>query len=113
MAKYLISFPSGAMEFAPEEFQTVVEESHAVVREAKAAGVWVFGGGIDESVAPVRVSADGTVTEGTYPQTQRIEGGYAVLELPSYEAAVEWAAKIAKSCRCAQELRVFQYDPES
>jgi hypothetical protein len=35
------------------------------------------------------------------------------MELPSREAAVEWAAKIANSCRCSQELREFQFDPES
>jgi hypothetical protein len=113
MTKYLISFPSGEMDIPDGEFQAVADAAHAVVREAKDAGVWVFGGGIDESIAPVRVSADGAVAEGTYPQTARIEGGYTVLELPSYDAAVEWAAKIAAACRCAQELRAFQYDPES
>ena len=34
-------------------------------------------------------------------------------ELPSREVAVEWAAKIARACRCSQELREFMYDPES
>ena len=72
-----------------------------------------FGGGIDESVPPVMVDGDGTVTEGTYPQTSQLEGGYSVLELPSREAALAWAAKIAAACRCAQEVRAFQYDPES
>lgn len=113
MTKYLISFPSDAMDVPAEEFQAVVDASHAVVREAKDAGVWVFGGGIDESIPPAMVAADGSVTPGTYPQTRQIEGGYTVLELPSYEAAVEWAAKIAGACRCAQEVRAFQYDPDS
>ena len=113
MTKYLISFPSDAMVVPEEEFEAVVDASHAVVQEAKDAGVWVFGGGIDESVPPVMVAADGTVTEGTYPQTKQIEGGYSVLELPSYEAALEWGAKIATACRCAQEVRAFQYDPAS
>ncbi|WP_168627216.1 YciI family protein [Cryobacterium sp. BB307] len=113
MTKYLISFPSSAMDVPEEEFQSVVDASHAVVQEAKDAGVWVFGGGIDESVPPVMVDADGTVTEGTYPQTKQIEGGYSVLELPSYEAALEWGARIATACRCAQEVRAFQYDPAS
>lgn len=113
MTKYLISFPSGEMDIPPEGIQAVADASHAVVREAKAAGVWVFGGGIDETVAPVKVSADGTVTDGTHPQTARIEGGYTVLELPSREAALEWAAKIAAACRCDQEVRAFMYDPES
>ena len=113
MTKYLISFPSGAMDLRDTDLQTVADAAHAVVQEAKEAGFWVFGGGIDESVLPVLVAADGTVTEGTYPQTARIEGGYTVLELPSYEAALEWAAKIATACRCRQEVRAFMDDPES
>ena len=111
--KYLISFPSSAMQVPEEEMAAVSDASHAVVREAKAAGVWVFGGGIDEDVPPVMVAADGTVTDGIYEPTRQIEGGYAVLELPTWDAAVEWAAKLAAACRCAQELRVFAYDPES
>jgi hypothetical protein len=113
MTKYLISFPSGEMQIPEGQFQQVVDDSHAVIQEAKDAGVYVFGGGIDESVPPVRVSADGTVAEGTYPQTREIEGGYTVLELPSREEAVRWAAKIAAACRCPQELRQFGYDPMS
>lgn len=113
MTKYLISFPSSAMVFPDEELQAVSDASHAVVEEAKQAGVWVFGGGIDESVPPVLVDGDGAVTEGTYPQTGQLEGGYAVLDLPSREAALEWAAKLATACRCAQEVRAFQYDPAS
>ncbi|MEU7695435.1 YciI family protein [Microbispora hainanensis] len=111
MAKYLISFPSAAMALSGEELQAAATAAHAVVQEAKDAGVWVFGGGIDESVPPVMVDGDGTVTEGTYPQTRRLEGGYSILELPSREAALEWAAKMAVACRCAQEVRAFQYDP--
>jgi hypothetical protein len=113
MTKYLISFPSAAMVFPDGDLQAVSDAAHAVVQEAKDAGVWVFGGGIDESIPPVMVDGDGTVREGTYPQTAQLEGGYSVLELPSYEAALEWAAKIAASCRCAQEVRAFQYDPAS
>ncbi|MBD7951528.1 MULTISPECIES: YciI family protein [Oerskovia] len=111
MTKYLISFPSGAMDVSAEDLPAVSDASHAVVEEAKRAGVWVFGGGIDESVPPVLVDGDGTVTAGTYPQTRQIEGGYTVLEVPSRAEALEWAAKIAVACRCAQEVREFQLDP--
>lgn len=110
MTKYLISFPSEAMVLTDEEFAIVVETSHAVIEEAKAAGVYVFGGGINESVAPVLVSADGSVSDTVYPGT-RIVGGYTILELPTREDAVDWAARIAAGCRCAQELREFMYDP--
>ena len=112
MPRYLISFPSGAMAHIPaEELPAVGEAARAVAQEAMAAGVWVFGGGLSEDVDPVRVAGDGTITAGTYPQTKELDGGFTVLELPSREAALEWAAKIATACRCAQEIREFMPDP--
>jgi hypothetical protein len=113
MAKYLISFPSAAMVVPKGEWEAVVRDSHAVIDEAKAAGAYVFAGGIDEGVPPVLVAADGAVAEGGYPGAPPLNGGFAVLELPSREEAVAWAARIAKACRCEQELRVFGFDPQS
>ena len=113
MTKFLISFPAPAMDVPAEEMAAVSEASHGVIREAKEAGVYVFGGGINEGVAPLMVAANGTVTNETYPQTKELDGGFCVLELPSREAAIQWAAKVARACRCSQELREFQYDPES
>lgn len=113
MSKYLISFPASAMNIPAEDMAVVGEAARAVIREAKAAGVYVFGGGINPDVAPVKVAANGSATNETYPETRTLDGGFCVLELPSREAAVHWAAKIAAACRCAQELREFGYDPES
>ncbi len=101
------------MVVAADEMEAVVRDSHAVIEEAKAAGVYVFGGGIDEAVPPVLVSADGTFTAGGYSWAPPLNGGFAVLELPSREEAIAWAARIAKACRCRQELRVFGFDPAS
>ena len=112
VTRYLISFPSGAMDQIPAaEFPAVGEAAHAVVREAMDAGVWVFGGGLAENVDPVMVAGDGTITAGAYPQTRELDGGFTVLDVPSREAALEWAAKIAAACRCAQEIREFMPDP--
>ncbi|MFZ6745116.1 YciI family protein [Undibacterium sp. JH2W] len=113
MAKYLISFPSAAMKVADSEMEIVGRDAHAVIREAKQAGVYVFGGGIDETVAPVLVSANGRIAEGGYPWAPPLNGGFTVLELTSREDAIAWATRIAKACRCDQELRVFGFDPES
>jgi hypothetical protein len=113
MTKYLISFPGPAMQIPEEDRAEVGEAARAVIREARRAGVYVFGGGINEEAAPLMVAADATVTSETYPQTRELNGGFCVLELPSREAAIEWAAKIAGACRCSQELREFGYDPES
>jgi len=113
MTKYLVSFPAPAMDVPAEEMPAVSDASRRVIREAKAAGIYVFGGGINAEVGPRMVAADGTVTNQTYPQTRELDGGFCVLELPSREVAIQWAAKLAKACRCSQELREFHYDAES
>jgi hypothetical protein len=113
MTKYLISFPAPAMNVPAADMPAVSDASRDVIREAKEAGVYVFGGGINAGAAPLMVAANGTVTSETYPQTKELDGGFCVLELPSREAAIRWAAKLAQACRCPQELREFHYDPES
>ena len=112
MTRYLISFDDGAMTFPEEDLPAVAEASHAVVREAKAAGVWIFGGGILNQRASV-VATDGSVSDGPYPETKAVIGGFSIIEVPSRDEALMWAARIASSCRCAQEVREIMYDPES
>ena len=112
MTKYLISFPSAAMRVPDDELEAVGRDARAVIDEAKAAGVCVFAGGIDEVVPPILVSADGAVAMGGYPWAPTLNGGFTVLELPSRDEAIAWAARMAKACRCAQELRVFGVDPQ-
>jgi hypothetical protein len=110
MTRYLISFDDGAMTFPEEEMPDVAEAAHKVVQEAKDAGVWVFGGGVVSQSASV-VATDGTVTDGPYPETKAVIGGFSVVDVPSREEALGWAAKIAVACRCAQEIRELLPDP--
>ena len=114
MNHYLISFPSAAMNhISDDDFPSVGDSSRAVIREAKTAGVYVFGGGIDETVPPVMVTGEGKLSPETYPETNTVNGGFCVLKLATREEAEQWAARIAAGCRCAQELRQFMYDQES
>ena len=111
MTRYLISFDAHAMDHIPaEDMSAVAEAAHEVVEEAVNAGVWVFGGGLESQRASV-VATDGTVTDGPYPETKEVLGGFAVVDVPSREEALEWAAKIAVACRCAQEVRELMDDP--
>lgn len=112
MPRYLISFDDGSMTFPEEDLPAVAEASHAVVREAREAGVWIFGGGILSQQASI-VAADGSVCDGPYPETKAVIGGFSIIEVASRDEALVWAAKIASSCRCAQEVREIMYDPES
>lgn len=110
MTRYLISFDDGAMNLTEEELYEAAEASHAVVREAQDAAVWVFGGGLERQRASV-VAADGAVTDGPYPETKAVLGGFSVIDVPSREDALKWAAKIAAACRCVQEVREIMADP--
>lgn len=113
MQRYLISFDDGAMDHvAEQDLPAVSRASRAVVEQAKAAGVWVFGGGLARQQATV-VATDGTVTAGPVPETKAVLGGFALLEVPSRAEALEWAARLASACRCAQEVREVLYDPDS
>lgn len=110
MTRYLISFDDGAMTIPEAELPAVSEAAHAVVKEAQDAGVWIFGGGVESQPASI-VAADGTVSSGPYPETKAAIGGFVILDVPSREAALEWAAKFAAACRCAQEVREIMFDP--
>jgi hypothetical protein len=113
MPRYLISFDDGAMDHIPDaDWPAVGEASHAVVREARAAGVWIFGGGLLRQQASI-VAPDGAVTPGPVPERKAVVGGFSVIEVASRDDALAWAAKIARSCRCAQEVREIMFYPES
>ena len=113
MPRYLISFDDGSMDHIPEEdWPSVGEAAHAVVRDAKAAGVWIFGGGVERQQSSI-VAADGTIADGPMPETKAVVGGFSIIEVSSREEALAWAARIADACRCAQEVREIMFDPES
>lgn len=109
MTRYLISFDDGAMNVPEEEWAAVGEASVKTVRAAQDAGVWIFGGGVERQRATI-VAPDGTVSEGPFPETKAVIGGFVILELPSRDEALEWAARFADACRCAQEVREIMPD---
>ena len=105
MTRYLISFDDGAMTFPEEDLPDVARAAQAVVEQAEDAGVWVFGGGLHSKEEVSVVATDGTVTDGA--ERKAYIGGFSVVDVPTREDALEWAAKIAVACRCAQEVREF------
>jgi hypothetical protein len=111
MARYLISFPDGAMGHIPDEDWTAVgEAAHAVVEEAKAAGVWIHGGGLLHATEVSIVSPEGTLREGPDVQTGPPVGGFALVDVATRDEALAWATKIAVGCRCPQEVRELMPD---
>jgi hypothetical protein len=104
MPRYLISFNDGWMDFPEEEFPAVAKAARELVREAREAGAWVYGAGLESQRASV-VAPDGMVTDGPFPETKEVIGGFCVVDVASREEALEWAVKTAAACRCPQEVR--------
>jgi hypothetical protein len=111
MPRYLISFDDGAMDHLGDDLTEVGEAAHRVLRAAKEADVWVTGGGLLTQQASI-VDTDGSVRLGDFPETKAVLGGFSIIEVDSHEVALEWAARFASACRCAQEVRLIMDDPE-
>jgi hypothetical protein len=94
-----------------EDMADVGRAAHEVVEQAQRAGVWITGAGVQSQRASV-VATDGTISDGPYPETKAILGGFAIVDVPSHEEALQWASKFAVACRCTQEVRELMHDPD-
>ena len=114
MAQYLMSVwhdDDYVVDFTSEESQRMFAQVGAYNDELTAAGVWVFGGGLEPaSSATVLRAADTGVsmTDGPYAETKEQMGGFWVIDAPDCDAALEWARKAAEACEGPVELRAFQ-----
>jgi hypothetical protein len=93
------------------DLPAVAEAAYEVVRQAKDAGVWIHGGGVHQQRASI-VGTDGGVSDGPLPETKAVIGGFSIVDVPSRKHALDWAAKFAAACRCAQEVRELLDDPQ-
>ena len=117
MAEYLIYFNQQWVgDHSEEWFRSRGPLAMAVMSEMKAAGVYVFGGGLEEDDVPI-FNADPTsgtvmVTDGPYAETKEFLGGFALVRVADDEAAKMWAVRVAEACGWPQEVRLFGPKPE-
>src|SRR3954451_23239600 len=118
MAEYLLYFNQQWVGDHDEEwFRGRGPLAMAVVNEIKAAGQYVFAGGlveeVDEAFSADATSGSLTFSDGPYVETKEYLGGLTVVEVPDKETAKMWAGKIAEACGWPQEVREFKSWPES
>ena len=113
MAEYLIYFNQQWVgDHSEEWFEGRGPLAMAVVEEMKAAGVYVFAGGLEEGDGPI-CTADSTsgsliISDGPYVETKEWLGGFALVDVPDDETATWWAGKIAEACGWPHEVRRFK-----
>ena len=100
MKQYLLSIyqPDGEAP-PPAVLEKVMRDMNALLAEAKAAGVWVFNGGLHPpSTATVARTQRGEVliTDGPFAESKEHLGGFMVIKVRDLDAALVWARKMAR-----------------
>ena len=112
MTQYLLSVyqPDGPGPDAAS-LQAIMENVDAVDAEMRAAGVWVFAGGLHApSTATVVRAQDGDVmmTDGPYVEGKEHLGGFTIITADDLDAALEWGRKLARATTLPIEVRPFR-----
>jgi hypothetical protein len=118
MKQYLLAvhLVEGEPTLSQEQMQQAYAAVDAYNAELKAAGAWVFAGGLHPpSTATVVRSQGGDVvtTDGPFAETKEQLGGFWIIEAPDLDAALDWAAKGSAACGGPVEVRPFQETPEA
>ena len=109
MKQYLLSIyqPDGDPP-PPEILEPIMRDVDAVDAELRAAGAWVFTGGLHPpDTATVLRAADDDVliTDGPFAEGKEHIGGFWIIREPDLDAALGWARKAAVACRLPVEVR--------
>jgi hypothetical protein len=116
MKQYLLSIvqPDGEPP-PPHILGPIMRDVKALQDEIKAAGAWVFSGGLHPpSTATVVRATEGEVLtiDGPFAEGKEHIGGLLILKAPDLDAALAWARKAAKATTLPIEVRPFQGDVE-
>lgn len=112
MPEYLIFFnDEWVTETTDEGWRKRSQDVGAVIAEMKAAGVFIFAGGLDNGGPVFHVeprSGTPVFMDGPYAETKETFGGFAAVDVPDEAAARYWAGRVALACDWPQEVRIFQ-----
>ena len=112
MKQYLLSvYQPGGPTPPPEVLDRIAGDLDALNQELKAAGAWVFAGGLHPpSTATVVRLKDGDVltTDGPFAEGKEHLGGFTIVKAPDLDAALEWGRRLTRATTLPVEVRPFQ-----
>jgi hypothetical protein len=101
MSRYLLSIYQPDGDPPPTHLlEPVMRDMDALIQDAKAAGVWVFNGGLHPPATATVLrykSGDALVTDGPFAEGKEHVGGFLVIEVPDLDAALDWGRKLARA----------------
>lgn len=117
MKQYLLSViqPEGDIP-APEVLAAIGRDIEVFHQELRAAGAWVFAGGLHEQSTATVVRADGNgellLTDGPFAEGKEFLGGICIVRAPDLDAALAWGGKAARATTLPVEVRPFRGDTD-
>jgi hypothetical protein len=110
MKTYLITLysPDGPTP-PPEVLEPIMAELDTVNRDIKAAGGWVFAGGLadQQSATVIRAQGSPVVTDGPFLEVKEHLGGLSIVRAEDLDVALGWATRIAEATGLPVEVRPF------
>jgi hypothetical protein len=107
---------SGFAAASPQDMQQMVEAYNTFTEEAKKAGVFEGGDGLQPTSTATTVRVQGgdvTTTDGPFAETKEQLGGFYLFECKDLDEAIEWAAKIPGARMGSIEVRpVIDYSAQ-
>jgi len=112
MTRYLLSVvqPDGPAP-EPATLAAIGADLDRLNTEMKAAGAWVFSGGLcpPGTATVVREQDGGTlVTDGPFAEGKEHLGGFTIVEAPDLDAALEWGTRLSRATTLPIEVRPFR-----
>jgi hypothetical protein len=111
MASYLLSVyqPEGEPP-PPDRLNAIMAELQTINDEMRAAGAWVFSGGLDSPSTATVLRAQGgdvVMTDGPFAELKEDLGGFTIVEAEDLDGALAWGGRIAEATGLPIEVRPF------
>ena len=112
MTQYMLSVPGNVDDAMPSDdvIQQMFKDVEAFNDKVRAAGKWVFAGGLEPITTATTVDATGeapTVTDGPYSEAKEFLGGFWIIEAADLDEALTWAKQGSAACGGPVEVRPF------
>jgi hypothetical protein len=112
MKHYLLSIyqPAGPAP-SPEFLEPITRELGKLNEEMRAAGAWVFAGGLHgpESATVIRTKdGEPLLTDGPFTEGKEVLGGLTLIKAEDLDAALEWGRRLSSVTTLPVEVRPFQ-----
>jgi hypothetical protein len=98
---------------SPERREAYIAPWRAYYKSLVDAGIYVTGAPLQPDSTGTTIRVNGgqrQVQDGPYADTKEQLGGFIILNLPSLDAAIEWAARCPTTATGAVEIRPVAKD---